>query len=363
MKKNIAVVTTRHDRSDVRIFSKQVMSLYEKYNIDFYVLDGKGNDLIKNINIIDYSTKNSILTKILFDYPKIIYAIILNKYHSVHFHDPDFLIYTPLLKLFKRSTSIYYDIHEDLPRQILTKPYLRFRNIISFFIEIIENLLTFLFIDKIFCATPAISNRFSFIKKNYVVANYPQINFLKKFIISDFKKISNSICYIGSISFTRGLKEILNLAGLNSIDSIELIGRFENSDTELFAKAHKNWNKINYHGILSQEKLFKIVSNSKAGLCLLHPTKNYLESIPVKIFEYMAIGLPVIYSNFPFWKTLYLKYNIGLNLNPLDVDMKKLNEFLNDSNILNETRINNVKVINKFFSWESQYKILISNYE
>ena len=51
--KNIAIVTTRHDRNDVRIFRKQAMSLIEKYNIDFFVLDKRGNEQINKINIID----------------------------------------------------------------------------------------------------------------------------------------------------------------------------------------------------------------------------------------------------------------------------------------------------------------------
>ena len=40
-----------------------------------------------------------------------------------------------------------------------------------------------------------------------------------------------------------------------------------------------------------------LAANSKVGLSVLSKTGNYELSYPTKIFEYMAIGLPVICSD------------------------------------------------------------------
>ena len=41
------------------------------------------------------------------------------------------------------------------------------------------------------------------------------------------------------------------------------------------------------------------------GLSLLYPVKNYLTSLPIKAFEYMACSLPVIMSDFDYWKEIF----------------------------------------------------------
>ena len=43
----------------------------------------------------------------------------------------------------------------------------------------------------------------------------------------------------------------------------------------------------------------QVLKESTLGIVTILPSKNYIESLPVKMFEYMSAGLPVIASNFP----------------------------------------------------------------
>ena len=55
----------------------------------------------------------------------------------------------------------------------------------------------------------------------------------------------------------------------------------------------------------------ELYARSVVGLVVLQTAHNYVDSLPIKMFEYMAAGLPFIASDFPLWKRLLLKVRRG----------------------------------------------------
>ena len=55
---------------------------------------------------------------------------------------------------------------------------------------------------------------------------------------------------------------------------------------------------------------------SDIGLVLLKPEPRYIAALPVKLFEYMAAGLPVIASDFPHIRQIVESTNSGVLVNP-----------------------------------------------
>jgi glycosyltransferase involved in cell wall biosynthesis len=49
-----------------------------------------------------------------------------------------------------------------------------------------------------------------------------------------------------------------------------------------------------------------------------HPISNYLESYSTKMFEYMACGVPVVCSDFPFWQWIIADADCGVTVDPMD---------------------------------------------
>jgi len=363
MKQKIGIITTRHNRYDIRIFEKQVKELSKHFDVLFFVRDGIGNNSIDNIKIIDVSIKDKVRFKVFREYFKIIKIIIREKLNSIHFHDPDFLLLLPFLK-FKKQIKVYYDIHEDLPRQILTKPYIKFPKITSSIAEILEILIVKFFVDKTYCATPKIQKRFEF-KQSVIIANYPIIDYVTSFRNTERNRLKkNKLIYFGSISKTRGLDLILTIAGADYIDKIILIGKFETASDHERATNHKNWDKIDYYQPTTQEKVFELSKQAIAGICLLYPTRNYIDSLPVKLFEYMALGLPVVYSNFTYWKSLFPNEDIGLACDPLkkDILITEIGTWIANREKLNIIGQKNISLVKQNYSWESEAQKLLESY-
>lgn len=99
------------------------------------------------------------------------------------------------------------------------------------------------------------------------------------------------------------------------VGSIQL-HELEKEIFNLIKKYNLNENIV-FVGYTPFNEVCKIISQSDVGVCTLHPDANYVESLPIKIFEYMAAGIPVIASNFPLWKEIVEDNKCGLCVNPL----------------------------------------------
>ena len=75
---------------------------------------------------------------------------------------------------------------------------------------------------------------------------------------------------------------------------------------------------VEYKGRLDHSQIPGLLGRAKIGLFLMHPLENKLESLPVKLFEYMAAGLPVVISDFPLWRQVVQSAECGLLVDPLN---------------------------------------------
>ena len=57
-------------------------------------------------------------------------------------------------------------------------------------------------------------------------------------------------------------------------------------------------------------------NKSRVGLCVLRKTPNHVNALAIKLFEYMAAGIPIVCSNFPLWVEIVEKNGCGLCVEP-----------------------------------------------
>ncbi len=56
------------------------------------------------------------------------------------------------------------------------------------------------------------------------------------------------------------------------------------------------------------------IAQCHAGLAILGPIPNNVESYPAKMFEYLGLGIPVIVSNFSLFQDVVERYQCGLRV-------------------------------------------------
>lgn len=358
--KKICHITTVHPRFDVRIFFKECLSLATTFEVYLIVADGKGDEVKNNIHIIDVSKgRSSRIGRILFTTQRAYRKALDLDCDIYHFHDPEFLFSGLKLKL--KGKKVIYDVHEDVPKQTLSKSYINplIRHILSHLIKLTEKCISRR-LTAIITVTQGINKRFSgFNKQCYIINNYPD---LEKFKVSPAGSLSG-ICYIGNISSIRGIEQILQ--SLDSIDTVlHLAGAFDSEEFRKKLITHKNWSKVKYYGIVDSEKAIDIIHNSLVGLVTYLPVPNHIEAQPNKMFEYMASGTPVIASDFPLWKEIIEVNRCGICVDPLDSESiaKAINYFLANLDAAKLMGRNGQNLVNEKYNWKTEKSKLLSLY-
>ncbi|MBR3424450.1 MAG: glycosyltransferase family 4 protein [Neisseriaceae bacterium] len=360
----IVHLTSVHQRYDVRIFHKECVSLSHKWETDLIVADNKGDEVCQNIKIYDVGKENGRLNRIFKTTHKVYLKALQLDGDIYHLHDPELI---PIgLKLLKNNKKVIFDAHEDVPKQILNKPYLKkwLAKILANFYQKYEHKSLKKF-TGIITATPYIRDIFLQINNNTVdICNFPK---LEEFNIRNIDKNQNkkNVCYIGGLTYVRGIQEIVEATQyLPSQIQLKIAGQFSESDFEQKIKSLPTWNNVDYLGFLNREEISQLLNQSFCGLVTLHPIPNYLDAYPVKMFEYMAMGLPVIASNIPLWKNIIDNEECGLCVNPNNPqEIANAIEFLfNNKDKAIQMGENGKKAILQKFNWEIEENKLFSFY-
>jgi glycosyltransferase involved in cell wall biosynthesis len=121
---------------------------------------------------------------------------------------------------------------------------------------------------------------------------------------------------------------------------------------------------VEHLGLLDRPQVAQLLARAKIGMVLLHPTANYLNAQPVKLFEYMSVGLPVIASDFPLWRGIVESAGCGLLVDPLDpvTIARALVWLLRHPAEAREMGRNGERAVAEKYNWERESESLVSAY-
>lgn len=293
-------ITTAHRSDDARIYHKECGSLSRAgYDVALVAPGASRAATDNNPAVLGLGHFNSRIGRMLQGAWRVLRVIARERPQIIHIHDPELLLIALPARLMR--CRVVYDSHEDVPRHIQSKPYIPaiIRPLVSRMFAAFENLSTKL-CDLVVAATPDIADRFTRLgRRTACVRNFA----IAREFAGGVHERERSLVYIGGLRRDRGIYDMVALADRLDLP-LHLAGPGWPASLLDELKTMPGWRHVTYHGVLDRTGVSELLAKASIGLVLLHPRPNYLTSLPVKMFEYLAAGVPVLASDFPYWREI-----------------------------------------------------------
>ena len=369
MPDRVCILTSVHPPFDTRIFHKEAKSLLKAgYEVTLVAQHDK-DEIVEGIKILSLpKPRNRIerMTRTVWEVYRKALKIDADIYH---FHDPELMPIGLLLKL--QGKKVIYDLHENVHKQIKNKHWINpcCRNIVSKLTYYAERF--FLIGVPVIFAEESYRDDYYWIKKYTTVLNMPLINQLLSLKIEGHATNGDSVGYIGGVSEERGSLVTLEALRILKAQGVELrfecIGPIGKSHERQLLKLCRKYslNNVLFHGRMLADEGWSIIAQCDMGIAILYPIPNYVDSYPTKIFEYMAMELPVIASNFKLYKKIVEGSGCGICVDPFDPEeiagaIRWIIEHPKKAEQMGE---NGRQAVEQIFNWEKEEKKLINVYE
>ena len=361
--KKICILTSVHPPFDGRVFHKEAKTLVKAgYDVALIAQHNK-EEVVDGVRIIPLPRPKNRLERITKIVWRLFRLALEEKADVYHFHDPELIPVGLVLRSFGKK--VIYDVHENVPQQILAKDWIRgyiVRKIISFIFKGFENLSCFFF-NGIVAATPDIAKKFP-LKKTITLRNLPILELINKTKHINIDKQKPIIIYAGGLTKIRGIKEIIQaMEFVEEKAELWLLGKWESEEFKKQCESLKGWRYTKYLGYAPYGKHYSFIKVANIGVINFLPLPNQQKAMPNKPFEYMACLLPMIMSNFPYWKEIFGECALFVNpYDPKDI-AEKILYLLNNSDKAKKLGNNGRKLAEEKYNWEKESKKLLKVYE
>jgi len=280
-----------------------------------------------------------------------------------HLHDPELIPAIPVLRLLGKK--VIYDAHEDLPVQVKNKPYLN-RFATPLMVALAHLLVAASKTSShVIAATEAIAERYPEAMAT-VVHNYPPLR-AEELDAKNAGERGRAVAYVGGIGSLRGADVMVEAMGRSELPKdwrLELAGKISDRLREELSR-NPGWVRTSFHGQVSSPEARDLLLRCRVGLVLFQDTPAHRESLPTKMFEYFAAGLPVIASDFPLWRTIVGDHDCGILVDQTSPGAvaSAISRYERDAGLLSRHSENAMRLARERLNWHHEALGLLGVYE
>lgn len=314
----ICHLTSAHPLHDARILEKQCVSLAKNPENQVYLVGAGESEDYKNVHIVGIGdiprTRKNRLLKIR--------KKVVKKALSIHadiyeFHDPELMGFAKELK--QAGGKVIFDIHEDYRSQILIKEYIPIwcRQLIANAYDKYER-HAFQYIDAVLY--PEENSRYvGMIPRVVTIYNSP---ILDEFVIrKKYAEKSPAVCCVGSLTESRGITNLIDACYLAHVKLI-LGGQFSPLEYEAYLRERPSFSIVDYRGVCNRKEVINIYNEASIGSDTILPVGQYpqTQNLSTKVYEYMAMKMPYITSNFAYNQSVIDQAQCGISVDPENIE-------------------------------------------
>ena len=365
----IVHLTSVHSAFDMRIFQKECRSLARAgFQVTIVVPHSK-DEVCDGVRIRALSPSNGKgrIRRMTATACSVLREALSQNADLYHFHDPELIP----VGLFLRACgkTVIYDIHENVPKDILLKQYLPgwSRQVLSWLVGKLETSASRQF-SALVTVSPLIADRF--INRNsrtLVIHNFPELAELEEPGGIPWESREPTVVFPGGILPERGIRQMVHaMACLPDSTGATLQIACAEFPQDLWDELaqHPGWARVRYLGYLNRTRIADLLRRASAGLVLYLPEGQNFCAMPHKLFEYMAAGIPVIASDFPLWRQVLDGIDCAHFVDPLKPQAiaEAIQHVLAHPTESAKMGQSGREAVRRFFNWDSQARELIRLY-
>lgn len=359
-------VTSAHPERDIRIFRKECRSLARAGHEVWLVERGaSGEEDGVHLYGVGALPKNRLL-RMTVGAQRVYRAARALDAEIYHLHDPELLPYARKLK--RAGKKVIFDSHEFYAEQIAGKTYLP-RSLAALLSRIYARYESSVLRELdavVYPCTIAGREPFSaYCRRAVIVSNAADLaEFAHR--EADAQREETLVCYVGSLTEARGITVDM-LACAKAGATLALAGTFASAEYRARLAAMPEFSTVRECGQLDRAQVRSLLSRSAVGLCTLQDVGQYLkiDTFGIKVYEYMAMGLPVLLSRSAYNERMVRQYGFGLCVDAGDVDAlaEAIRFLLDHPDEARQMGVNGRRAVETVFNWGVEEKKLLALYD
>jgi len=362
----IVHLSSCHSADDNRIF-KMCRSIARYGHEVSFIVPAERDEVVEGVSIIAVPIPPGLWKRLVLCTWQVFRRALKERADIYHFHDPE-LIFAGLALRYVQKGEVIYDIHENMPDQILCRPSLpqRVRKGMAHACDFVERHAGKRF-SALVTANDDISERFRRVNSHVIeVHNYVERDEFQP--QPDISRVTSGIVFHSGASDRTAFPVVLKalrlipkevryrlLATVNNPaagrDAAELV-RSEGSE------------HVEVVGPLPRPEMVSRMLNSAISLVLYSDQLNHARIRANRFYESLAAAMPVIAPNYPEWRAAVESIGCGIAVDPSSPQeiADAIARLLSNPADAAAMGRRGQQAFRRLFSWEHETKELLSLY-